>query len=162
MKQKQTRHIIDILFVISLFCLFALCAIFLISMGARIYGKTMTNMNDNFEDRTAMAYITQKVHQSDAKDSVYIGFFGDGSSIILNETINDVLYETYIYSYEGNLMELTTRADVTLSPKAGQIILPVSDFLVQAQADNLIYCEITPSSDQKTTFYIHTRTGGLQ
>lgn len=60
MLEKQQRHIIDIFFVIALFCIFALSAIFLISIGADIYGKTVTNMENNFNTRTALAYVTER------------------------------------------------------------------------------------------------------
>ena len=76
MLEKQQRHIIDIFFVIALFCLFALSAIFLISIGADIYGKTVTNMEDNFNTRTALAYITEKVRQSDKDGQISVDLTG--------------------------------------------------------------------------------------
>ena len=55
MRKQEERHIIDILFVIGLFCIFALSTIFLISIGADIYGKTVSNTEINFNDRTSFA-----------------------------------------------------------------------------------------------------------
>ena len=67
MNEKTDRHIIDILFVISLFALFVLSAVFLISIGAGIYSKTMYNMNANFDSRTAVAYINEKMEKAQGK-----------------------------------------------------------------------------------------------
>ena len=68
MEERQQRHIIDILFVLALFGIFALSAIFLITIGANIYGKTMNNMERNFDTRTALAYITEKVRRSSVQN----------------------------------------------------------------------------------------------
>ena len=65
MRKQEERHIIDILFVIGLFCIFALSTIFLISIGADIYGKTVSNTEINFNDRTSFAYVTEKIRQAD-------------------------------------------------------------------------------------------------
>ena len=74
MEERQQRHIIDVLFVLALFGIFALSAIFLITIGADIYGKTMNNMERNFDARTALAYITEKVRQSDFPNRIDVPF----------------------------------------------------------------------------------------
>lgn len=109
MQQKQPKHIIDILFVIALFCLFALSAIFLISIGADIYGKTVNNMESNFDARTALAYVTEKIRQSDQKDQITIGKLDDCQALIITSQSADSVYYTYLYEYDGQLKELMVR-----------------------------------------------------
>ena len=43
-KKTTTRHMIDILFVLSLFCVFAFSSVVLILFGADIYKKTVSHM----------------------------------------------------------------------------------------------------------------------
>ena len=106
MNQKQEHHIIDILFVIALFCMFALSAIFLISVGADIYGKTVSHMESNFNSRTAFAYVTEKVRQADAASAIDIGQLDGIPALTITQTMGDTQYITYLYQHENHLKEL--------------------------------------------------------
>ena len=46
-KQTYQQHMIDILFVLSLFCVFAVSSALLILFGADIYKKTVQQMENN-------------------------------------------------------------------------------------------------------------------
>ena len=116
MQENQQKHIIDTLFVIALFCLFALSAIFLITIGANIYGKTVNNMEDNFNSRTALAYITEKVRQSDNADSISAGTFQECPALVITSRIEDTEYLTYLYEYNGYIKEIMVRKGMTLDP----------------------------------------------
>ena len=94
MNQKRERHIIDILFVIALFCIFALSAIFLISVGADIYGKTVSHMEANFNSRTAFAYVTEKIRQSDQADGISLGEIDGRPALLLSRNLNGTDYIT--------------------------------------------------------------------
>lgn len=161
MNNKSQKHTIDVLFVIALFCIFALSAIFLISIGANIYRKTVVHMDKNFNMRTAVAYVTEKVHQNDRTHSVHVGSLDNSPAIILESQENDVLYYTYIYEYDGNLKELMMREDVTLSPSAGQNILALQSFKVTIVNDSLMQCSLTLEDGESLEFYISVHSGGL-
>lgn len=160
MNEKNNRHIVDILFVIALFGIFVLSAVFLISIGANIYSKTMSNMNSNFNSRTAVAYITEKVRQSDTTDSISIGSFDGNNAIIISSTINDKEYTTYIYEFGGKLMELMVRSDLTLSPSAGQKLLDVNEFTITSVNPNLAHISLRLDNDEDYDFYISIHSGG--
>lgn len=160
MNEKNNRHIVDILFVIALFGIFVLSAVFLISIGANIYSKTMSNMNSNFNSRTAVAYITEKVRQSDTTGSISIGSFDGNNAIIISSTINDKEYTTYIYEFGGKLMELMVRSDLTLSPSAGQKLLDVNEFTITSVNPNLAHISLRLDNDEDYDFYISIHSGG--
>ena len=160
MNEKTDRHIIDILFVISLFALFVLSAVFLISIGAGIYSKTMYNMNANFDSRTAVAYINEKVHQSDNSGNVRIGDFDGCESIIITTFVNDLEYNTYIYEIDGTIKELTVRKDITLSPAAGSKILDVKEFSLDSISDTLFKCNVNIDGNENYSFYVSINSGG--
>ncbi len=161
MNTKQQKHTIDVLFVISLFCIFALSSIFLISIGANIYRKTIQHMDSNFNTRTAVAYITEKVRQSDDNQQIHVGFLEEHPAIILTSERADILYQTYIYEYDGSLRELMMRADTPLSASAGQDIVDVRCFDVTAINDSLMQCFIQSDNESPIYFYITAHTGGL-
>ena len=160
MNEKNNRHIVDILFVIALFGIFVLSAVFLISIGANIYSKTMSNMNSNFNSRTAVAYITEKVRQSDSTDSISIGSFDGNNAIIISSTINGKEYTTYIYEFGGKLMELMVRSDLTLTPSAGQKLLDVNEFTITSVNPNLAHISLRLDNDEDYDFYISIHSGG--
>ena len=159
MKNRDNRHVIDILFVLALFCTFVLSAIFLISIGANIYSNTMSNMDTNFISSTAVAYITEKIHQSDENDAISISNFDNADAITITQTINDIEYKTYIYQYEDTLRELTTRSEISLTKDAGQIIIPIKSFSVLISENNLLQCKVTTIDDENYDFNIAIHTG---
>ena len=71
-KQTYQQHMIDILFVLSLFCVFAVSSALLILFGADIYKKTVQQMENNYSTRTSIAYITEKIRQSDIEHAIKI------------------------------------------------------------------------------------------
>ncbi len=70
-------------------------------------------MNENFNTRTSYAYITQRIREFDRKDGILIGSIDSQPAILLKQEINDTIYLTYLYEYDGKLCELLTRADMT-------------------------------------------------
>lgn len=160
MNEKNDRHVIDILFVIALFCAFVVSAVFLITIGAKVYSSTIDHMNQNFDSRTAVAYIIEKIHHSDAEGNISVGKFEENDAIIISSQINDTEYLTYIYEFEGELKELLIRKDLVLSPHAGQSILPIDSFSVSEESSGLIKCSILPKNGENYEFYITSHTGG--
>lgn len=161
MEEKQQKHIIDILFVIALFCLFALSTIFLISVGADIYGKTVNRMEENFNTRTSLAYVTEKVRQADAQNNIYIGTLGEQQALIIRSKTADTTYLTYLYAYGGYLKELMSREDISLGPEAGQDVIALSEFSLLPVNDNLILCHFSTDDGAASDLYISTHSGGI-
>ena len=81
---QEKRHIVDILFVLALFAVFAFSALVLVILGANIYKSTVSSMSRNFESRTAGSYITEKIRQSDVCDSIYIDDFEGCEAIVFS------------------------------------------------------------------------------
>ena len=154
METKPRQHVVDILFVISLFCVFALSAIFLITVGASIYSRTMSNMGDNFSSRTAVAYMIEKVHQMDEQGQVMVGSYDGIPCIELKFDVNGIEYATYMYEYDGYLTELTKRTDIDLDPEFGQQIIRVNELKIVPVNDNLIHCVIKTETDEDYEFNI--------
>ena len=100
-EKENGRHMIDLLFVLSLFCVFAVSSVVLILFGADIYNKTVSSMNNNYASRTSVAYITEKVRQSDIYDSVRIDDSLGYKRLLMARKINGMEYATSLYEYNG-------------------------------------------------------------
>lgn len=158
MNKQQEHHIIDILFVIALFCIFALSAVFLITIGASVYGKTVSHMEENFNRRTSFAYVTEKIRQADQDGAVCVGEFDGLPAILITETTANTRYITYLYAYHGFLKELMVREDTPLSPAAGQDILSVTEFSFEKVDDKLFAFTIATDEENSCRLYVSERS----
>lgn len=155
--QDESRHMVDILFIIALFCVFAVSALMLVIIGADVYKKTVQSMDSNFSQRTSYSYITEKLRQNDTTGAVSITSFGDSDAICITETYNDTDYLTYLYLYEGSLCEINTRGDITTDPATGTIIIKMTDMSIEQITDGL-YCATLNDGVESSTVYISTRS----
>ena len=68
MRHRQARsHTVDFLFTLSLFCVFTVCALLLVTLGVQVYRSTARYLEDTYSARTALAYVAEKVRQHDAR-----------------------------------------------------------------------------------------------
>ena len=159
--KSKNRHIVDVAFILCLMLLFVLCALSVISLGAGIYKKNIESMKDNYDHRTACAYITEKVRQSDTNGAIFVQDLFGQNALVLQEEINGTLYNTYIYDYDGYLMELYARADLnTFYPQSGQKLLEVNSFDISQESDSLFLANIVLSDGAKESVYIAKRSTG--
>lgn len=164
MKPKQgqsSRHIVDILFVLALFGVFAASALMLVTLGANVYKQTVADMTDNFTERTAFSYVTEKIRQNDTADTVEIGELSGVPALIFTKQSGEETFCTYLYLYDGYLKELYTRknffAGTDILP-AGQNILPLAAFSMEECRDGLIKLTLEPESGSPVTIYATLRS----
>ena len=106
---ERQRHMTDQMFLVILFAVFAVCAFSLSMIGANIYSHTASVMNEDYEERIDISYVTEKIRQWDEKDSIEIGSFHGRTALIHTEKINGKKYNTYLYQEKGALRELMVR-----------------------------------------------------
>lgn len=157
-RRNDNKHTVDMLFVLTLFAVFAVSASLLIAFGASVYKNTIDSMDEHYNLSTASAFITEKLHQHDEADSVNVSSFGDGDALVLTEVYDGRTYCNYIYIYDGYLRELFTAADVNLSPEAGAGILPVEEFIVRKNSEGLVSVSLKDDDGRMidTSVYIHS------
>ena len=115
-------------------------------------------MDENYDSRTAFAYVTEKIRQNDVANALSIKPFGESDAICITEYYNDTAYITYLYLHDGFLCELNMRGDSKLDPSSGDSILPVQSFFIEQVNPQLYLVKLATSTDT-TTLYISTRSG---
>ena len=96
--QKQEKHfIVDILFVLALFGVFAVSALALVTIGADVYQHTVEDMGVNYESRTAVSYIMEKVRQNDTADSIFLTDLENVPALCMLSEIDEETYCPYLY-----------------------------------------------------------------
>ncbi|MCH5270253.1 MAG: DUF4860 domain-containing protein [Lachnospiraceae bacterium] len=157
----NNRHVVDVLFVLALFGVFAASALLLVTIGASVYKQTVSNMDQSFTDRTSYSYLVEKIHQNDIYDAIEIGELEGSPALVLTQRLGEEEYCTYLYLYEGYLMELFTRknsfAGTDLRP-AGQNIMPLDGFHLEAPAAGLIKITIDTGNGSPITLYTALRS----
>lgn len=144
--QIKHKHMIDFLFPVALFFVFALSALTTILLAARIYQSTTEHSALNYTSRTSLSYISEKLHQNDYNGSVYVGSFDGCDAIVMEQENENDTYYTYIYAYDQELKELFIKKDVKADASSGRTILEIKDFSIEQPSDRLLRISC---SDQK-------------
>ena len=155
--KSENNHVVDVIFVLALFAVFAVCALMLVSIGAGVYQKTVDDMNANYNSRTAYSYVAEKIRQNDEEGSIGISDMGGNPVLVLSETVDDKVYSTYLYAYEGYLRELFVSPDFKFddnSVTAGQKLIPVKKFDLEQVSDNLYSFSMVTEDDQDIELFI--------
>ena len=162
MKSQQNRqHITDLIFVLALFCVFAVSSILLVTLGSTVYRHILDTSNQNYSVRTPSAFLVEKFRQNGGYQRITVeNGFGDSDAIVITEVIGDSEFVTKIYVDDGYLKELFTQKDANLQPSAGDQIIPCQDFHVQELKDNLYHISYKTEDDQNLSVYV-TNIGGV-
>lgn len=155
---NQEKHfIVDILFVLALFGVFAVSSLVLVTIGADVYQHTIRDMNTNYETRAAASYLTEKFRQNISP--VEITTLSEEPVLKLSQEIDGEVYFTYLYLYDGCLMELFVRENASLGGnalEAGEKIMDLSEFSFSPAGLNLLDIRLTTPSGEKHQLYLAT------
>lgn len=162
---RQKHFVVDILFVLALFGVFTVSALILVTIGAKVYQRTVNDMSSNYETRTSVAYISEKLRQHDSaltseaglENSVCLSDLAGCPSLLLKQQTAGRTYFTYLYFYEGHLKELLIDSNTQLgdsAPAAGQNIMELSDFSIEQPKDNLFCVTLVLPEGGSYRFFI--------
>ncbi len=144
---QKKRSMIDVFFVICLFCLYALGALFLSVIGANVYQRGVETAETNYNSRTSLLYITEKARQNNAVDAIELRTMNGNDALVILSEVNDFKLETWIYVENDYLCEVMLTEGVELIPNIGQQIMPIKS-LDLAFDDDLMSIEITDSNNE--------------
>lgn len=154
----EKRHVVDFLFTLALFCVFAASALLVVIMGANVYKSTVNTMTDNYENRTSLTYIAEKIRQNDTPGSVVISTVEDSPALVLRQQVGDREYQTWIYVYDGNLKEILIASDATLNPESGQTVKEQQSLALE-QNGSLLTVTTTDPAGKSESITLHVRCG---
>ncbi len=157
-RERQTSHMIDFLFPLALFFCFAVSAIVLILMATGIYRSTTESSARNHVGRTALAYVSEKLHQGDADGDVFIGALGEEPALVLRRQSDGGTYCTYIYEYEGALRELFLKEGAEVPPENGSVIAEIKAFSMEKISDGLFSFVCREESGETLTQLVSVRS----
>lgn len=133
----KREHVVDFIFTLALFCVFAASSVLVTVIGAGVYKSVTSRMQTNNISRTSLAYIAEKIRQNDLDSSVSAQEIDGHTALVLSADYDGTEYATYIYEDAGELKELFQKASPAPSLAAGQPIMEVSGFEAVQLKDGL-------------------------
>lgn len=156
--QMKRKHMIDFLFPIALFFVFALSALAVILFATRTYQDTTEHSALNYTARTSLSYISEKLHQNDADGAIEIGSFDGNDAVIMKQAYENETYYTYIYADGQELKELFVKEGAEVSAASGQTILKVQDFTIRQATDDLIRISCSDEDGNQASAFVSIKS----
>lgn len=133
---------IDTVVGLFMICVFAACLLFALAAGVRIYKDVSAVMEEQYTSRTAMSYLTTRLHQSDAAGAVELGELAGTPAIVIHRSVDGEDYVTFVYCHEGYITELFCPASESLLPSDGLRVVPALSLELSLEGDLMrIDCE---------------------
>ena len=158
--KKRTSYTVDTIFVLVLFAVFATTVLFVLMSGAGVYKNTQMVMQERYEERTCLSYITAKVNHYDQNDCIYITEFEGIPSLAINENVEGTNFTTYIYCYDGYVKELMFQSGLEFDPSAGENIIEAKSLVFEKEG-NLITVKCTGTKGSSASVSLNV-AGGLE
>lgn len=134
---SDKKHVIDRIFPFAVFFVFVVSSLWVTLLAANIYQSTTNMEDDNYESRTALSYIAEKIHQGDEAGGISIGTFEGCESLIIKQTYDEKNYLTYIYEKDGELRELFLMEGIQASAEDGRKIMEVQGLKMEEIGDGV-------------------------
>lgn len=156
--QTQSRHIIDLIFPISLFFVFAVSALSVLILAGNVYASTTSQLRINDENRTALSYIAEKIRQNDINGTITVTSIDGTDCLAIPAVYNGVPCTTYIYEYEGTLKELFINDEIPVSLKSGRDIMELTSLSIERLEDHIFYFTAVDSEGTESTLIASERS----
>ena len=123
--KKTGGQRIDTVFVLIIFCIFAISVLMVLMFGASIYQNLTGMIRDGQDERAVLSYIWTKAKNDDNEGRISVGYFHGLPTLFLDEEFDRVPYRTRIYYYDGWVHELFSETELDFYPVDGTRIIEV-------------------------------------
>lgn len=156
MKQKPITHQIDGLAALLLFGVFAVCVLAVLLTGASAYRRLTLRDQQSYNRRTCTLYLAQHLRQADTLNGVWVDDLDGTAALALSDLGGE--YVTWIYCYDGYLMELYADREGGFGPEAGEQIMPAQSVEFTLE-DGLLTVVLTATDGQTDELLLSLRSG---
>lgn len=147
MEQKnEKRHVVDLLFPFALFFVLAASSVVVMLLAANLYTRQVKASQKSFSEQTALAYVTEKIHQNDENGAVYVGTLDGQTALVMEQMYGEKDYKTYLYVDDGFLRELFIQDGTEVNASDGRKILEVKNFTFE-EIDSGIFRLVCENAD---------------
>lgn len=148
---RQKQHIINLVFPIALFFVFAVSALLVLLLAANLYHKNTETVLQDDDRYAVLSYLSEKVIQNDVDGGITITTRDGIDCLTITSHYNEMDYVTYIYEYEGVLKELFTSADADISLSSGSDITACYGLQMEENAPGVFTFTVADRSGHTST-----------
>ena len=145
---------------LMLTCVFGATLLLSLATGAGVYRRVADRVEESAQARVSLSYITAKLHAADMAGMVEAGAFGDSGAIFLYQEIDEFTYETILYIYDGNLMEMLCEKGWEMDPEFGEAVSPARALEVTQPQKGLLRLALTETDGHVQTADVYVRSVG--
>lgn len=161
-KKLNSGMVSGILLPLGLVCLFAFCSLALALMGGRAYKQIQAGVDDSFGSTVAASYLRTKLSQNNGAGLVTLRE-EDGIEVLdITAKISDRDFETRIFMWQGQLMEMFVAADTEFSVEGGISIAKIQSCSFSISEESLFVAEIESMAGTQTRTAFALLAGGEQ
>ena len=157
-ERTERKHVIDFLFPLALFFVLTATSVALVVLASGTYSRQVQDSEDSFASRTALSYVTEKIHQADEYGAVCAGTFDGQDAIVIRQTYSEQTYATYLYEYDGYLRELFIQDGVDAKASDGRKILASDSFSFEETQDGLFHLYCTNKDGSISDTYVSIKS----
>lgn len=128
------------------------------NIGVKVYKNIVISNNENFELRTSLSYVATKIRQTDTKDLTFVEEKEGVPILVLGEKIDENIYQTLIYYYNGHLCELYLAQGMDYELDYGMEVMEIEDFSFQIE-DGRVQLSAKNKAGDKETLSLSLRAG---
>ena len=88
--RREQEHSVDVLFILALFCVFAGSAVLVMTFGANVYQRTVSQMEENYNTRVSLSYVANQVRQHDEKGCITLETLEGSPALVLGSSRSDI------------------------------------------------------------------------
>lgn len=136
-ENRINNHSIHLMLILLLILVVVIMSSLLIMLGRDVYKKINNDRDNNYNIRVSTLYITNKIRQADKSNSIKIKNIAGKQSLVINEEYDGLSYETWIYSYNNSLYEITVDEGSTFELSDGNKIMDIDKFDIGKVNNNL-------------------------
>ena len=125
-------------FAFALLAAFAILSLLTVVIGARVYQRVEARAAQANETRMTLGYLAGKLRANDAKNAVAVETRENMEVLTLSRDYGGKWYNTYIYCYNGTILEYFAAADVAFSPAFGETIGSASSLAFEQNGEMLV------------------------
>lgn len=156
---KQTRFL-ETIPNLLLFFLFTACMLATLLAGVQVYQRVSSVLDAQYSTATCINYISAKVRHYDKQDGIGIGKLDNVDALALYDSYDGEEYVTYIYSFDGYLMELFCSAEEDFLPQDGQQIMPIDDLKMDLKKQMLFVRCMRMEEEDSAVLALHSKERG--
>lgn len=121
----------------------AASSVAIVVLASGFYSRQVKTSSASYSGRTALAYVTEKMHQNDENGAIADGTFDGENALVIRQRYDEKDYVTYLYAYDGYLRELFVRDGTEAKASDGRKILATKDFEAKETSVGIfhLYCE---------------------